>query len=77
MSKGIERIETLPSLPKRPEDSHKGLFGTVLVVAGGRGMAGAAALCAVRQPFDRVPAWSASYRRPRSNRPSRPSSRHT
>jgi NAD(P)H-hydrate epimerase len=41
----VERIETIPTLPKRPADSHKGLYGTVLVVAGGRGMAGAAALC--------------------------------
>lgn len=41
----VERIETIPTLPKRPADSHKGLYGTVLVIAGGRGMAGAAALC--------------------------------
>src|SRR3954451_24020554 len=41
----IERVEVIPGLPKRPADSHKGRFGTVLVVAGGRGMAGAAALC--------------------------------
>jgi ADP-dependent NAD(P)H-hydrate dehydratase len=41
----LERVETIPQLPKRPADSHKGLYGTVLVVAGGRGMAGAAALC--------------------------------
>src|SRR3954453_17958526 len=40
----LERVETLPQLPKPPPDSHKGLFGTVLVVAGGRGMAGAAGL---------------------------------
>ncbi len=40
----LERIDALPSLPKRPEDSHKGMFGSVLVLAGGRGMAGAAAL---------------------------------
>jgi NAD(P)H-hydrate epimerase len=39
-----ERITTLPALPKRPADSNKGMYGTVLVVAGGRGMAGAAAL---------------------------------
>jgi ADP-dependent NAD(P)H-hydrate dehydratase len=39
-----ERVESLPQLPKRPPDAHKGLFGTVLVVAGGRGMAGAAGL---------------------------------
>ncbi len=41
----LERIETVPTLPKRPADSNKGMYGTVLVVAGGRGMAGAAALC--------------------------------
>ncbi len=40
----LERIESLPILPKRPVESHKGLFGSVLIVAGGRGMAGAAAL---------------------------------
>src|SRR3954466_10337803 len=38
------RVESIPSLPPRPADSHKGLFGTVLVIAGSRGMAGAAAL---------------------------------
>jgi ADP-dependent NAD(P)H-hydrate dehydratase len=38
------RIESIPSLPPRPADSHKGLYGTVLVIAGSRGMAGAAAL---------------------------------
>ncbi|MGC8643924.1 MAG: NAD(P)H-hydrate dehydratase [Isosphaeraceae bacterium] len=41
----LERVESLPSLPPRDLDSHKGRFGTVLVIAGGRGMAGAAALC--------------------------------
>lgn len=41
----LERVESIPTLPKRPADSHKGRFGSVLVVAGGRGMAGAAALC--------------------------------
>jgi NAD(P)H-hydrate epimerase len=41
----VERVESIPTLPKRPRDSHKGLYGTVLVLAGGRGMAGAAALC--------------------------------
>src|SRR4051794_13486128 len=40
----IERITALPTLPKRPADSHKGMYGTILVVAGSRGMAGAAAL---------------------------------
>ena len=41
----LERIESLPALPPRPADSHKGRFGMVLVIAGSRGMAGAAALC--------------------------------
>ena len=40
----IERIERLPRLPERAVDSHKGTFGTVLALAGGRGTAGAAAL---------------------------------
>jgi ADP-dependent NAD(P)H-hydrate dehydratase len=40
-----ERIESLPALPSRTADGHKGLYGTVLVIAGSRGMAGAAALC--------------------------------
>ncbi len=40
----IERIEKLPRLPERTADSHKGTFGTVLALAGGRGSAGAAAL---------------------------------
>ncbi|MGZ3338094.1 MAG: ADP-dependent NAD(P)H-hydrate dehydratase, partial [Isosphaeraceae bacterium] len=41
----LERINSLPVLKPRVEDGHKGLYGTVLVIAGGRGMAGAAALC--------------------------------
>ena len=41
----LERIGEIPRLSPRPRDSHKGRFGTVLVVAGSRGMAGAAALC--------------------------------
>ena len=40
----IERIETLTRLQARPKESHKGLYGTVLAFAGGRGCAGAAAL---------------------------------
>jgi NAD(P)H-hydrate epimerase len=35
---------TLPALPPRPEEGHKGTFGRVLIVAGSRGMSGAAAL---------------------------------
>jgi ADP-dependent NAD(P)H-hydrate dehydratase len=42
----IEAVEQLPSLPPRPADSNKGSFGRVLVVAGSRGMSGAAVLCA-------------------------------
>jgi ADP-dependent NAD(P)H-hydrate dehydratase len=40
----IQRVESIPRLPKRRPDGHKGDYGTVLVIAGGRGMAGAAAL---------------------------------
>jgi ADP-dependent NAD(P)H-hydrate dehydratase len=39
-------VTELPRLPERPADAHKGLFGRVLVVAGSRGMSGAAVLCA-------------------------------
>ncbi|MSR33049.1 MAG: NAD(P)H-hydrate dehydratase [Gemmataceae bacterium] len=35
---------SLPSLPMREKDSHKGTFGTVLILAGKRGMSGAAVL---------------------------------
>ena len=38
------REKEIPRLPKRPIDANKGLFGAVLIVAGGRGMAGAAGL---------------------------------
>ncbi len=40
----LRRIEMPPRLPKRPDDAHKGMFGNILVIAGSRGMAGAAAL---------------------------------
>ncbi|MFK7777726.1 MAG: NAD(P)H-hydrate dehydratase [Gimesia sp.] len=40
----IQRISELPALPKRPENSHKGTFGKVLVIAGSSGMSGAACL---------------------------------
>src|SRR5215216_2280708 len=42
----IENLTHLPALPTRRADSHKGDFGRVLVVAGSRGMSGAAVLCA-------------------------------
>jgi len=37
----LQRISTLPPLPARPKDGHKGLFGRVLVVGGNEGMIGA------------------------------------
>jgi ADP-dependent NAD(P)H-hydrate dehydratase len=37
-------VSELPKLPRRAADAHKGTFGTVQVVAGSRGMAGAAVL---------------------------------
>ncbi len=37
-------ITAPPPLPRRTPDGHKGTYGTVLVVAGSRGMAGAAVL---------------------------------
>ncbi len=42
----IERFETVPSLAKREVSANKGDYGTVLVLGGGRGMAGAVALAA-------------------------------
>jgi NAD(P)H-hydrate epimerase len=41
----IETITVLPKLPPRALDANKGQFGRVLVVAGSRGMSGAAILC--------------------------------
>jgi ADP-dependent NAD(P)H-hydrate dehydratase len=35
----------IPKVPPRDADSHKGTYGRVLVVAGSRGMSGAAVLC--------------------------------
>lgn len=40
----MKRIRKLPSFPDRPADGHKGTFGRVLIVAGSRGMSGAAVL---------------------------------
>jgi ADP-dependent NAD(P)H-hydrate dehydratase len=39
-------VVDLPSLPPRPLNANKGTFGRVLVLAGSRGMSGAAVLCA-------------------------------
>ncbi|HWE38160.1 MAG TPA: NAD(P)H-hydrate dehydratase [Isosphaeraceae bacterium] len=38
------RVGAVPKLPKRDPEGHKGDYGFVLVIAGGRGMAGAASL---------------------------------
>jgi ADP-dependent NAD(P)H-hydrate dehydratase len=43
MSK-LQRVKSLPPPPARPEDANKGTFGRVLIVAGSRGMSGAACL---------------------------------
>ena len=40
----IEDEDILEALPDRPENSHKGTFGTALIVAGARGFSGAACL---------------------------------
>jgi ADP-dependent NAD(P)H-hydrate dehydratase len=45
MSNGVPMVESVPRLPVRPEESHKGTYGKVLVIAGSRGMSGAAVLC--------------------------------
>ncbi len=42
----MKRIRTLPPLPKRKADSHKGTYGRVLILAGSVGMTGAACLAA-------------------------------
>src|SRR5437879_10034147 len=40
-----ETVSILPTLPPREAGSNKGNFGRVLVIAGSRGMSGAAVLC--------------------------------
>jgi NAD(P)H-hydrate epimerase len=42
----IENISELPVLPPRPADSNKGNYGRILIIAGSRGMSGAAILSA-------------------------------
>src|SRR5271165_811774 len=41
----VENVTQMPALPPRRADSNKGDFGRVLIVAGSRGMSGAAVLC--------------------------------
>jgi NAD(P)H-hydrate epimerase len=38
-------VNQIPRLPRRSYDGHKGTYGTVTVLAGSRGMSGAAVLC--------------------------------
>jgi len=45
MSDPLDVIAAPPRLPPRQPDAHKGTYGRVLVVAGSRGMTGAAVLC--------------------------------
>jgi len=40
----MQRVTHIPALPARPADGHKGTFGRVMIVAGSRGMSGAAIL---------------------------------
>src|SRR6266571_8389136 len=42
----VELVTRCNPLPPRPKESNKGDFGHVLIVAGSRGMSGAAILCA-------------------------------
>lgn len=44
MTPTVQTVSALPLLPVRPADGHKGTFGSVLVVAGSKGMSGAAVL---------------------------------
>lgn len=46
MSINLDTVTQLPALKLRPAESNKGSFGRVLVVAGSRGMSGAAVLSA-------------------------------
>ncbi|HMP18475.1 MAG TPA: NAD(P)H-hydrate dehydratase, partial [Gemmatales bacterium] len=41
----LRSLTSLPRLPVRPKDGHKGTFGKVLIIAGSTGMSGAAVLC--------------------------------
>lgn len=45
-SPAVALVTEVPHLVPRPLDANKGMFGRVLVVAGSRGMSGAAVLCA-------------------------------
>lgn len=42
----VKEVTTIPNLPPRPTNAHKGTFGKLLVVGGSRGMIGAPSLAA-------------------------------
>ena len=44
----IDPVDSLPTLPTREWESHKGDFGAALLIGGARGMAGAVALAGIR-----------------------------
>lgn len=46
-AESMVRVTTLPPLPARPDDAHKGVFGRVSIIAGSRGMTGAACMSGV------------------------------
>ncbi len=46
MLPALSAAELISHLPRRPPDSHKGMFGTVAVIGGSRGMVGAPLLAA-------------------------------
>jgi NAD(P)H-hydrate epimerase len=43
----VKIVRTVPKLPRRPRDAHKGIFGHVLVLGGSPGLTGAPALAAL------------------------------
>jgi NAD(P)H-hydrate epimerase len=45
-AQALTEVHDVPVLPPRAADANKGTFGHVLVIAGSRGMSGAAVLCA-------------------------------
>lgn len=47
LPQNVELVHEVPRLPQRPADFHKGQAGHVALLAGSRGMSGAAVLCGV------------------------------
>jgi ADP-dependent NAD(P)H-hydrate dehydratase len=47
MTQTLQLVSEIPRLAPRPADANKGTFGRALVVAGSRGMSGAAILCGI------------------------------